>query len=138
MSNIRDREFIGRGLSFPLQITPRGGIGLTRGTQEIEQSIRVILGTMPGERVRRPEFGCRAYELLFEPRNAATKSQLAYYVQEALRQWEPRINLVGVEVTEDSQTDGALLVEIKYAIKDTHDERSIVYPFYLAGEEDEG
>ncbi len=136
MTNIYDREFIGQGLAFPLQVTPRGEIALAKGRTDIEQAIRIILGTMPGERVRRPEFGCRAYELVFEPRNATTKSLLALYVQEALRRWEPRIEVTDVNVTEDKMSDGALLVEIKYIIKDTHDERSIVYPFYLAGEEE--
>jgi len=134
MSNIRDKEFIGQGLAFPLQINPRGEITLARGRTEIEQSIRIILGTMPGERVRRPEFGCRAYELVFEPRNATTRGRLASYVREALRRWEPRIDLKAVDVTDHQ--DSTLLVEIKYIIKDTHDERSIVYPFYLSGEEE--
>lgn len=135
MNNIRNKEFIGQGLHFPLQITPQGEIGLARGPQDIEQAIRIILGTMPGERVRRPEFGCRAYELVFEPRDATTRGLLAFYVRQALQQWEPRINLTAVEVTDHA--DGALLVEIQYVIKATHDERSIVYPFYLAGEEQE-
>ena len=124
MSNIRDREFIGQGLAWPLQVTPRGEIALARGHHDIEQAIRIILGTMPGERVRRPEFGCRAYQLVFEPRNAATRSLLATYVQEALRRWEPRVEIISVNV--EHHADSALMVDIKYEIKDTHDERSIV------------
>ncbi|MCL5995672.1 MAG: baseplate protein, partial [Chloroflexi bacterium] len=47
--NIREREFLGRGLAFPLQIDPRGGIALASGEHDIEQAIRIILETMPGE-----------------------------------------------------------------------------------------
>ena len=54
MSDVRDSEFIGRGLAFPLQIDPRGGIALSTGDHDIAQSIQLILETAPGERVRRP------------------------------------------------------------------------------------
>lgn len=132
---IRDREYIGQGLAFPLQINQQGGLALAHGFNDIEQAVRIILGTSLGERVMRPEFGCRIHELVFAPNNAATRQLLAYYVEEALDRWEPRITLRAVNVTSDPAHDGALMVEIKYEIKDTYDERSIVYPFFLQGEE---
>jgi phage baseplate assembly protein W len=135
-NNVRDREYIGQGLAFPLQVNPQGGIALASGERDVEQAIRVILSTAPGERVMRPEFGCRIHELVFAPQDAATESLVVYYVEEALAQWEPRIDVQEVEVSADPGRDGALLVEIKYRVKDTHDERSIVYPFFLSGEEE--
>jgi phage baseplate assembly protein W len=134
-SNIRDKEFLGQGLAFPIQISQQGGIALARGAHDIEQAIRIILGTAPGERVMRPEFGCRAQELIFAPDNATTRGLLADYVEQALIRWEPRIAVQEINVNSDPGMDGALLVEINYQIKNTHDERSIVYPFYLTGEE---
>ena len=135
-NNVRDREYIGQGLAFPLQVNPQGGIALASGEHDIEQAIRVILSTAPGERVMRPEFGCRIHELIFAPHDAETESLVVYYVEEALAQWEPRIDVQEVDVSADPERDGALLVEIKYRVKDTHDERSIVYPFFLSGEEE--
>jgi phage baseplate assembly protein W len=134
--NIRDREYIGQGLAFPLQVNPRGGIALASGAHDIEQAIRIILMTAPGERVMRPEFGCRIHELVFAPHDPATESLAIFYVEEALERWEPRIELQDVIVSPATRQDGVLLIEIKYQIKDTHDERSIVYPFYLTGEEE--
>jgi Bacteriophage baseplate protein W len=134
--NIRDREFLGQGLAFPLQINQRGGIALAKGAHDIQQAIRIILTTAPGERVMRPEFGCRIHELVFAPDNAATRGLMVYYVEEALGRWEPRINLQEVNVSSDPGRDGVVLVDIKYQIKDTYDEYSIVYPFYLTGEEE--
>ncbi len=131
-----DREFLGQGLVFPLQVNPRGEIALARGELDIQQSIKIILGTVPGERVMRPEFGCRIHELVFAPRDAATEGLAIYYVEQALGRWEPRIELQEVNVLDDPHHDGAMLIEIKYRIKATHDERSIVYPFYLSGEEE--
>lgn len=134
--NLTNREFLGQGLAFPLQINPRGEIALVAGVTDIEQSIRIILGTSPGERVMRPEFGCRIHELIFAPQNAATEGLVAHYVEEALERWEPRIDIRSVEATADPNHDGALLIEVHYQVKDTYDERSIIYPFYLMGEEE--
>lgn len=134
--NLREREFLGRGLAFPLQVDPRGGIALTTGDRDIEQAIRVILETVPGERVMRPEFGCRIHELIFAPNNASTQGLIIHYVEEALERWEPRVEVREVEITTDPNNGATLMIEIKYTIKDSHDERSIVYPFFLMGEEE--
>lgn len=128
------RDFLGRGLAFPLQVNPRGELALVTAERDIEQSIRIILGTRPGERVMRPAFGCRAHELLFAPRDSATEGLMAEYVEQALGRWEPRIEVQNVDVSRDPRQEGALLVEIDYRVKTSHDERSIVYPFFLMGE----
>lgn len=130
------KSFLGSGLAFPLQTNIRGEVALVSGEKDIEQSIWIILGTRPGERVMRPTFGCRAYELIFEPINATTASLIEDYVREALVFWEPRISVLRVTSFLDEHNDGAILVEIEYEIRETHNVRSIVYPFYLADSED--
>ena len=90
----------------------------------------MILLTPKGQRVMRPEFGCEIHELVFAPNDATTAGLAAYYVQEALRMWEPRINVVRVDANPDLENDGRLLVEIDYQIKSTYDQRSLVFPFY--------
>ena len=126
-------KYLGTGLNFPLKTNARGQLALVSAAEDIDQSIRIILGTRPGERVMRPTFGCRAYELIFEPRGPATISQMQEYVSQALRIWEPRIELRRVQVAEESG-DGVILTDIEYEIKATHDVRSIVYPFYIEQE----
>lgn len=129
-------SFLGSGLAFPLQMNVRGELAVVSGEKDIEQAIWIILGTRLGERVMRPTFGCRAYELVFEPINATTASLIEDYVREALVFWEPRIRVLRVSSFLDEHTDGAVLVEIEYEIRDTHNVRSIVYPFYLADNEE--
>ena len=126
--------FLGTGVSFPLRTDARGKIMLTSGGQDIAEAIRIILSTRPGERVMRPTFGCKAHELIFEPRSPTTISLLQEYVYEALRIWEPRINLLHVNVIADDGNMGALIADIKYEIKATHDTRSIVHPFFIEDE----
>jgi phage baseplate assembly protein W len=135
MAKYDKNQHVGQGLAFPLQVNPRGAIALVTGANDIEQSIRVILGTRPGERVMRPTFGCRAHELMFDLRDATTSSLIKKHVSDALRFWEPRIDVLGIETFLDDSMDSAILVEISYRIKATHDTRSIVYPFFLASEE---
>jgi uncharacterized protein len=130
------KTFLGNGLNFPLRTDARGQLILVTGSDDIDQSIRIIIGTTPGERVMRPTFGCRANELLFEPRSAGTISLLQDYVYDALRMWEPRIEVLHVNVSAEDNQTGILLAEIQYQIKATHDTRSIVYPFYIADEQE--
>lgn len=132
----KSQAFLGSGLSFPLRTDARGQVALVSGADDVEQSIRIILGTRPGERVMRPNFGCRAQELLFEPRSAATASLMQEYIHQALRMWEPRIEVRSVNVNFDDANPSALLAEIEYSIKATHDTRSIVYPFYIEDEQE--
>ena len=123
---------VGRGWGFPPQIAGQGGIALTTEENDIQQAIHIILTTQPGERVMRPTFGSRLHELVFAPLNAETFALAQRYVEEALRMWEPRIDLIQVNVDWDHDSDeGLLLITLQYAIKTTRDRRTLVYPFYL-------
>jgi hypothetical protein len=83
-----------------------------------------------GERVNRPDFGCRLWELSFAPINSETLMLMRIFVQEALEQWEPRIMLIDVEAIPDPD-GGRVDLVINYSLKPSHDQRSLVYPFYL-------
>lgn len=126
---------IGRGWHFPPRLDERGTMALVGDEDEIEQSIRIILGTVPGERVMRPEFGCRIHELVFAPNNLATASQAGRYVREALGRWEPRIDIQSIDVVLDKDDPPCLGIIVEYRVRATYSNRSLVYPFYLIPEE---
>ncbi|MGI6375601.1 MAG: GPW/gp25 family protein [Anaerolineae bacterium] len=128
-------DIIGRGWAFPPRLDERGQVAMVSGATEIEQAVRVILGTAPGQRVMRPDFGCRLQELVFAPNNSRTAGLAERYVREALGRWEPRIRVTAVAVTTDGHHEGQLLITVDYEIKSTHSSRSLVYPFYLIPEE---
>jgi phage baseplate assembly protein W len=128
-------DIIGKGWAFPPGLDHRGQLALVGGETEIEQAIRIILNTAPGQRVMRPEFGCRLQELVFAPNNSQTAGLAERYVREALGRWEPRIALERVNVTPDPENQARLLITVQYRIKATHSARSLVYPFYLLPEE---
>ena len=83
----------------------------------------------------RPTFGCRIHELVFAPNNVATAATAKRYVEEALLMWEPRIDNIEISARPDETNREHLVIEVKYRIKNTGDERSLVYPFYLIPEE---
>jgi hypothetical protein len=126
----RGKDFVGSGWSFPVGTDVRGRISLSRRERDIEEAMIMILLTPKGQRVMRPEFGCNIHDLIFAPNDATTAGLAAFYVDEALRMWEPRIELRAVDANPDPDDEARLLVKIDYEIKATYDQRSLVFPFY--------
>ena len=129
------KNFLGRGWKFPVGVDRDGGLATSAYEQNIEEAIEIILGTAPGERVMRPDFGCAIHDLVFAPNNAETASKCAYLVGEALGLWEPRIQGVEVDADPDLHEDNRLNVRIHYAVRATNSVFNMVYPFYLRKEE---
>ena len=123
-------DYIGAGLGFPIGINVQGSFQLSNETTNLEESIRIIMGTRLGERVYRPNFGSRLSEMVFEPMNTQTLLLIRLHVQEALEIWEPRIDLLDV-ITEPDPTTGRVDINIRYRPRDHYDSRSMVFPFYL-------
>jgi uncharacterized protein len=126
-------DFIGSGWGFPTTISRAGSVRLVSGVDEIDAAIRLILSTVPGERVMRPDFGCSMWTLVFAPLTSATLGLVEQSVKEAVERWEPRIDLEKVHATADQGT-GTVHIELAYRIRATNDVRNLVFPFYTIGE----
>ncbi|HKG63549.1 MAG: GPW/gp25 family protein [Thermoleophilia bacterium] len=124
-------EIIGSGLAFPLQVDRRGGIALARDETDIEQAIELILGTAPGERPMRPEFGCGVHDFVFDSIDATTVGRMELAIRDALDRWEPRVFVETVEFNLDEVADGRLIIDIGYRVRVTNTMRNLVYPFYV-------
>lgn len=123
-------DFLGSGWAFPVGVDARGRIALARRERDVEEAITMILLTPKGQRVMRPEFGCRIHDLAFAPNDATTTGLAVYYVEEALAMWEPRIRVLAVRAAPDPDGGERLLIEITYEIRATYDKRALVFPFY--------
>ncbi|BAU15066.1 GPW / gp25 family protein [Leptolyngbya sp. NIES-3755] len=132
-----EQAFLGKGWSFPICINVQGNVQLSSGDRSIEESIWLILSTNVGERVGRPEFGSTLSELTFAPLNSDTLVLMCVAVEEALEQWEPRIEIENVQAEPDP-INGRVDILIDYSVLENYEPRSLVYPFYLQGEQDEG
>ncbi|MEO6527549.1 MAG: GPW/gp25 family protein [Gemmatimonadaceae bacterium] len=124
------KDFLGTGWAFPVGVDARGRIALVRRERDVEEAMMMILLTPVGQRVMRPDFGCRIHELVFAPNDASTEGLAVYYVEEALVRWEPRIQLKEVTASGDPMNPERLLVRIEYEIKASYDRRTLVFPFY--------
>lgn len=128
---ISQRAFLGVGWKFPLQVTPDGKIAQARYETRVEEAIYLILSTAVGERVMLPDFGCGIHELVFAPNNAATISDVTQRVRRALVAYEPRIDVLDINVETALETPHLLLIRINYRIRATNAQGNLVYPFYL-------
>ena len=128
-------DFVGAGWAFPLGTDATGGVALVAREREIEEAIRLILATAPGERPMRPEFGCRVHDHVFAQMNATTAGAISHDVRSALEQWEPRIEVREVLITFDQLRSGTVWIDIRYLIRGVNDRRNLVFPFYVIPDE---
>jgi phage baseplate assembly protein W len=124
-------DILGSGIAFPLQVDRRGGLALARDETDIDQAIELILGTAPGERPMRPEFGCGVHDFVFDTIDAGTVARMETEIRSALDRWEPRVEVTDVQFDLGGADTGQLLIQIDYRVRATNHMRNLVYPFYV-------
>jgi phage baseplate assembly protein W len=132
-----DSEFSGRGWRFPLLPDAGGGLGYVEGDENIEQSLRILLLTEQGQRVMRPDFGTKAPRLVFAPGSVQHLRLLENTLREAVRDWEPRVELedVRAEVDPADETETHVTVSISYRVRQSNTRNNLVFPFYIGNVE---
>lgn len=130
LKNLLDADvFLGRGWNFPPQLT-ENGVKMVAYEEDIEQSLRVLFSTSPGERVNRYDYGCPLRRYTFEPIYTQTLVRMRADIARAITLFEPRITLEEVSFEERSDK-GLLMILITYTIIRTNSRSNMVYPFYL-------
>lgn len=125
--------FWGRGLAFPVRPEPATGRLRERtGEEDIREAVGIILGTRQGERVMRPEFGCRIHEYVFGTMDYDTLRQMEGAAEESLILWEPRIQQIQVHAEPDPDEGGRVLLKVSYRVRSTNNQYNLVYPFYMS------
>lgn len=124
-------KFIGTGWQFPPAFnTTTGQTMMTSGVQDIMGSLQVLLSTALGERVMRPDYGCRLNTYVFDPMNSSMEAYLKKIVEDAIIYFEPRITLLDCRI-EAQQAEGRMLIYIDYKVDATNSRANFVYPFYI-------
>lgn len=126
-------DFLGVGLGFPLKVED-GKMTWSQYEDSIKESIMLILGTSIGERIMRPDFGCGLHDLTFSTNDTSTASFAIFHVEEALKKWEPRIELIKVDANADEQESNRLNLSIEYRVISSNTRYNLVYPFYIESE----
>lgn len=133
-----DRDFLGRGLRFPVSVNLNGGVSSSQLEENVRQSIFIILGTAPGERINRPKFGCQIHDLMFAPNNDLTAARAEIFCEEAIYKFEPRVEKVSCRALPNADEPNRLDIRIEYVIAGKNDKRNLVFPFYLKNEDEAG
>jgi phage baseplate assembly protein W len=126
-------DIIGIGWRFPILPDALGRLGYVAGQANIEQSLKILLLTNLRERVMRAGFGTDAREQLFAPGSEKVLRLLERSVAAAIRDFEPRINVLNLRAEADPRDPTQILVQIDYEVRATYVRGNLVFPFYLAG-----
>jgi phage baseplate assembly protein W len=128
-----DGGFLGQGWAFPPRFEARSGAVVRRTAEaDIAESLRILFGTRPGERVMQPAYGCRLADLVFEPMTTATQTSIEVAIRRAIKFFEARIVLERVQVEPVDWPGGQLDIIVTYTIRATNSRHNMVFPFYLS------
>ena len=129
-----ENEFYGTGWNYPPQFVKTESTAKTvmvSGQENITQSLRVLLTTNLNERLMRPNYGGGLDLLLFAPIDQRTITKIQNTISDAVLLYEPRVDLVRVQVDNDDIEAGLLKINIEYTTRETNSRFNLVYPFYI-------
>lgn len=126
-----DKPYLGIGWSFPVSFDKKEGVSMSYGDGDIRESLEVLLSTIPGERIFRPEYGCNIRQWTFSRMNLSEKTRIANTIEMAILEGEPRIILESVDVNIKDEREGILWISIDYLVSQTNSRSNMVYPFYI-------
>ena len=126
-----DNSFLGTGWSFPPQFNKSGaGVIMVSLEDDIRESLKILLGTSPGERTMQPSYGCGLRDLVFDNIIESAVTELKDTIDRAVLFFEPRITLNSVTIDTSEQFDGVLKINLDYTVRRTNSRSNMVYPFY--------
>ena len=126
-----DSDFRGSGWRFPILPQAGGGLGYVGLDDNVAQSVELLLRTAAGERLMRPEFGTTVPSMVFEADSEQHLFQLEQALLDALRRWEPRVEVDSVQAVPEPAQDGVVKVTVVYRVLRTNTVRNLVFPFYV-------
>jgi uncharacterized protein len=129
MSN--ELNFIGKGWSFPPVFNKiTGSVDITQNEDDINNSLFILLNTTLGERILQPKYGCDMKELVFEPLTTTLKTFMTDKIKTAIAFYEPRIEVEKIEMTDNEELEGKIIIDIYYKVRTTNSRYNYVVPFY--------
>jgi uncharacterized protein len=117
-----------------LGISPTGGIDMVEDQASVRQAILLLLSTIPGERVMRPDYGCDLHKLIFSPNDNTTAGLAIHYVRQALDRWEPRIRIMFLDADPSPEDPGRLDILLEYRLRRSEHTDQLTFSINLAGE----
>jgi phage baseplate assembly protein W len=124
-----DNTFLGKGVALDFDVDKGGVVKMSSLQELVKESLFIILSTKIGERVMNYNFGCRIHELMFELNTPATHAKARMYVDDAIKRWEPRVEVTKISVEKGAKNE--MVIDVNYFIVEANIVDNLVYPFYL-------
>ncbi|MGR9014462.1 MAG: GPW/gp25 family protein [Gammaproteobacteria bacterium] len=132
MSNDTKSSFLGKGWSFPPAFAQNGSdVQRVSEQEDISQSLQILLSTAQGERIMREDFGCNLQQFMFEEISQSLINSMTRLITDAVLYYETRIQLNSINIDQNAEVDGLLMIAIDYTVKTTNSRFNMVYPFYV-------
>ncbi len=127
-----DVSFLGQGWAFPPAFDPHQRRALlVSQVADIEESLRILFATNPGERVMQPGYGCGLQRLVFETLNESTLTEMRSTIEKAVLFFEPRVTLDELDFDVEDTLNGVLRIRLTYTVRSINTRFNLVYPLYL-------
>ena len=128
-------SFLGTGWSFPPEFRKPGRSGdgylvMTSDEEDIDASLRILFSTSASERFLNPKYGLDMRDVLFDSLNTTTQTFLKDRIRTAILIYEPRINLLSLELDTSREQAGEVGIVVEYVVRSTNSRYNLVYPFY--------
>ncbi|MDW3191828.1 MAG: GPW/gp25 family protein [Cytophagales bacterium] len=126
-----NNTILGRGWGFPISFNQAShSVNLVQDEEDVLQSLRILLSTIQQERVLEPEYGLDLVHMIFEPLSVTSAALLTRKIEQAILDFEPRIELDNVDYVQDV-ANGRIDITLEYTIRATNTRTNLVYPFYF-------
>lgn len=119
-------KVFGRGWAFPPAFNLSEGVVMAEGADDVQQSLRILFSTEPGERIMRENYGCALYDVMFENINSELINDIQTRILDAILTYEPRANPGEVRVIQASGAHSQVSVSVSYSLRGSQIARRLV------------
>jgi len=126
-------SFLGTGWAFPVEFRKTAvqcNVSMAEDVEDIKQSLDILFSTRTGERVMHPDYGAALDHLVFEPINESLKNLIKDIIKKALMYYEARIELIDINIDDSEVTEGRILIELTFTVRQTNSRFNYVFDYY--------
>jgi len=120
------RKFMYSDIDMELTKASDGDVTKDVDVDAVINSLTNIVSTLQGSRRMLPEFAQDLWGLLFEPMDKTTAKQLGQGLLEAIRNWDDRIQVDGIDIMPDYD-EAQYKVQLNFTIKPIEREQSVEF-----------
>lgn len=125
-------DILGTGWGYPPQFFNNGkDVALVSNVDDVKESLEILFATAIQERLYHSDFGCDLQRFMFEEIDRALVIEIQQMIQNAIYDYEPRIKVEEITVTESDEEAHLLVIDISYSIPATNTQDNLVYSLSL-------